>query len=149
MDVTVINEKNPTPSPNKGIYVGRPTIWGEPHYPIVLKLTRRDRMWRYLWHLIANPLILNRIDELADCDLICYCAPKACHGHILIQLANSPELTQRLIAFSQKKLSHDDCYIRHNPEFTQADKALLDELMEPIDALIAAHKAKFPKERRP
>jgi hypothetical protein len=28
-------------------------------------------------------------DELRGCNLLCFCAPKACHGDLLLRLANA------------------------------------------------------------
>jgi Domain of unknown function (DUF4326) len=34
------------------------------------------------------PELMNALDELRGRDLVCWCAPLACHGDVLIELAN-------------------------------------------------------------
>jgi hypothetical protein len=39
-------------------------------------------------YLLNSPDLLAQVGELKGKDLVCYCAPKACHGDILLRLAN-------------------------------------------------------------
>jgi hypothetical protein len=39
-------------------------------------------------YLLNSPELLAQLGELKGKDLVCYCAPKACHGDILLRLAN-------------------------------------------------------------
>jgi hypothetical protein len=39
-------------------------------------------------YLLNSPELLAQLGELKGRDLMCYCAPKACHGDILLRLAN-------------------------------------------------------------
>ncbi|TIX45449.1 MAG: DUF4326 domain-containing protein [Mesorhizobium sp.] len=43
----------------------------------------KHRAW-----LASQPDRLDALDELRDRDLVCWCAPQACHGDVLIELAN-------------------------------------------------------------
>lgn len=69
-----------------GIYVGRPSKWGNP-YEIGKDGTRDDVIVKYCDYLRDSGLI-NDIEELRGFDLICWCAPKPCHADILLELAN-------------------------------------------------------------
>lgn len=50
--------------------------------------TREEVIAKYEGHLHDSDLI-NEIHELRDKDLACWCAPKPCHGHVLLRLANA------------------------------------------------------------
>lgn len=74
------------------VYVGRPSKWGNP-YPISPSGYTRDesiaRFRKYLWE---RPWLVEAAQkELAGRDLMCWCAPKACHGDVLAQAANGPK----------------------------------------------------------
>lgn len=69
-----------------GVYVGRPTKWGNPH--------RAEEMGRTLaiesygrW-LLTQPELLAALPELTGRHLVCHCAPLPCHADILVWLAN-------------------------------------------------------------
>ena len=68
------------------MYVGRPTKWGNP-YVIGRDGSRAQVIERYRAHLHHSGLI-NQIDELTGKDLVCWCAPAACHADMLLELAN-------------------------------------------------------------
>lgn len=74
--------------PAGAIYVGRPTIWGNPF--VVGKHGDRDEVLRrFEAHLRADQALLDRLGELRGKDLVCWCAPEACHADILRRLANT------------------------------------------------------------
>lgn len=89
---TVLNAKVVGKNRNGAIYIGRPSEWGNPF--VVGKHGDRDQVLDdYVEHLHANPEFVDRVRRrLAGCDLICWCAPDACHGHILRDLAMGAEL---------------------------------------------------------
>lgn len=70
------------------IYVGRRTKWGNP-YKIENGRTREQAVELFSHYikiiLIEQPEFL---DDLRGKDLICWCAPLACHADILLELAN-------------------------------------------------------------
>jgi hypothetical protein len=43
---------------------------------------------KYRAWLLANPELFSKLPELKGKVLGCWCAPKACHGDILSELAN-------------------------------------------------------------
>lgn len=83
--------KHRDPIPADAIYVGRPSVWGNP-----FKLGRdgdRDtviekfRVW-----LENKPDIQAAIRrELGGKDLVCFCAPQPCHADVLLAIANPSE----------------------------------------------------------
>ena len=76
------------------IYIGRPSIWGNPfsHLPNTLakfKVKDRDEaISQYREYLLSNQKLMNQLVELKGKILGCWCKPLACHGDILAELAN-------------------------------------------------------------
>lgn len=73
---------------NAGEYIGRGSKWGNP-FRIGPDGTREDVIAKYAAWLRRQPQLLRCIDELRGKDLVCYCAPLACHGDLLLYLANA------------------------------------------------------------
>ena len=69
------------------IYIGRPSNWGNP-FVIGRDVSRTEVIAKYRAWIVAQPALMNALDELRGRDLICWCAPLACHGDVLIDLAN-------------------------------------------------------------
>lgn len=83
----------------KKVYIGRGKggsvlTWSNP-FPMTHPSMRESVCYRFMWYLIKNPQKLDRVHELTGCDLECYCAPKACHGDLLLELANNPVLLEK------------------------------------------------------
>ena len=75
-------------APSKAVYIGRPTKWGNP-FVIGRDGNRAQVKEKYRAWLIVQPeLVAAAKLDLANKDLICWCAPKACHGDVLIEVAN-------------------------------------------------------------
>lgn len=73
--------------PKGAVYIGRPSKWGNP-FVVGKDGTRDEVIEKYInWLSIQNNL-LNQVDELTGKDLVCFCSPKACHGDILLEIAN-------------------------------------------------------------
>jgi len=69
------------------VYIGRPGPWGNP-FSIGKHGDRDQVLAAYIDWLHENPDFVARVRrELKGYDLICWCAPCACHGHILRDLA--------------------------------------------------------------
>lgn len=78
--------------PRDSIYIGRPSKWGNP-YAMGPHSTREQVIQLYRELLLANPHLLEVIRrELAGKDLVCWCAPAACHGDVLLRVANGGEV---------------------------------------------------------
>lgn len=70
------------------IYVGRGSPYGNPF--VIGKHGDRDEVCdKYESMLLTNPQLLARVkNELKGKDLVCFCAPKRCHGDTLLRIAN-------------------------------------------------------------
>lgn len=85
--------------PADAVYIGRPSDWGNPFTHLKSGTlashqvnTRDQAVARYRDYLLqTRPDLLARLHELRGRDLVCWCAPQSCHGHILLELANTPE----------------------------------------------------------
>jgi hypothetical protein len=93
--------------PENTVYVGRPTVWGNPFKgPNAVRLYRL--LWRRRWKQIERLLPINIADriglsvllhswqehlpELRGKDLACWCRPDVpCHADVLLKYANAPE----------------------------------------------------------
>jgi hypothetical protein len=84
--------KNRHSVPTEAIYIGRPSKWGNP-FVIGQDGTRLEVIRRYKQWVMQNPKMLDAIrKELRGKDLVCFCSPKACHGDVLLQLANETSI---------------------------------------------------------
>ena len=71
-----------------GIYIGRPSVWGNP-FSIGKDGNREEVIYKYRNYINENEELKNKARQLLrDKNLICFCAPKACHGDILLEIAN-------------------------------------------------------------
>src|SRR4051794_35653764 len=79
--------------PNEA-YIGRHPRngWRKSKWATPFKLSRdADRdlvIAMYRRWLLHRPDLLAALPELRGKDLVCWCAPEACHGDVLIELAN-------------------------------------------------------------
>ena len=73
------------------VYIGRPTKWGNP-FAIGADGSREEVIEKYTVWLMSQPELIEAVKkELRGKTLGCWCAPKACHGDILMQLANASD----------------------------------------------------------
>jgi hypothetical protein len=79
------------------VYIGRPGPWGNPysHLPGALAdfkvATRAEAIAAYEAWIRARPILVARAQrELKGKILGCWCAPKPCHGEVLVKIANEP-----------------------------------------------------------
>lgn len=71
------------------VYVGRPSPFGNP-FVIGRDGDRAAVIARYETWLRSQPDLVERARrELRGRDVACWCAPAACHGDVLIRIANS------------------------------------------------------------
>lgn len=82
----VLNKKRHAIPPD-AVYVGRPSKWGNP-FVINSANPRAKVIARYEAMLLDNPVLMNDLHELRGRDLVCWCAPSACHADVLLRLAN-------------------------------------------------------------
>ena len=83
MITTVVNCKHDA----YDVYIGRPSVWGNP-YSIGKHGTREEVIEKYREWLSGQWHLLDQLDNLQGKVLGCHCAPLACHGDILAELAN-------------------------------------------------------------
>jgi len=84
--IKVLNKRN---SKNDGVYIGRPSKWGNP-FVIGKDGCRSQVVEKYeKWLLFEKPeLVVAAKKELKGKSLVCWCSPEACHGDVLIKIAN-------------------------------------------------------------
>ncbi len=78
------------------IYIACPSKWESP-FRVGLDGSREEVMLLYeVWLQCRPELIRDACRELADKVLGCYCAPMACHGDVLVRIANGWQLARPL-----------------------------------------------------
>ena len=84
----VLNKRDGIPSGS--VYVGRPSKFGNPFH-VGKHGTRVEVIEMYrAWFLGQPALVKAAKNELCGKDLVCWCAPQACHADILLEEANKP-----------------------------------------------------------
>lgn len=83
----VLNAKQVGKSRPNAVYVGRPTIWGNP-FVIGRDGSREQVIKKYRDRLVSAPALMRQLEDLRGKDLICWCAPEACHADVLLRFAN-------------------------------------------------------------
>ena len=73
--------------PKDATYIGRPSKWGNP-FVIGRDGTRPEVIAKYRRWLCDQPNLVGSLPEIRGRDLVCFCAPRACHGDVLLELAN-------------------------------------------------------------
>lgn len=74
--------------PDDAVSIERGTEWGNP-FRIGPRTTRQAVLQQYRDWLMSDPGLLRQVRaELAGKDLVCCCKPRACHGDVLLELAN-------------------------------------------------------------
>ena len=83
----VLNKRKNTPKeyrPHKdAVYVGRPTVWGNPFNGKDRIKNINDFRVYALKRLSKDPKWL---DPLKGKDLVCWCAPNDCHADVILEL---------------------------------------------------------------
>ena len=70
------------------IYIGRGTLWGNP-FMIGVHGNRMEVIEKFRRYIMKDKLLLKRCkEELKGKVLGCHCAPRACHGEVLAEIAN-------------------------------------------------------------
>lgn len=73
------------------IYIGRPSKWGNP-FEIGKDGNRDEVIEKYREWIQTQPHLMSSLHELKGKTLGCWCSPKACHGDVLLELAESVPL---------------------------------------------------------
>jgi hypothetical protein len=69
------------------VYIGRPSKWGNP-FSMKNEQDRANVIQQYEEWIMQQPHLLAALPELRGKTLGCWCAPRACHGDVLVRLAN-------------------------------------------------------------
>ncbi len=69
------------------VYIGRPSKWGNP-FVVGTAYLRGEACHEHALWIRNQPQLMAQLPELKGKNLVCYCAPKACHGDTLLALAN-------------------------------------------------------------
>ena len=70
-------------------YALRTSKWANP-FMIERDGARDEVIMMYeRWLRDERPDLMAALSELRGCDLVCWCAPLACHGDVLLRLANA------------------------------------------------------------
>lgn len=96
----VLNKKTDR-IPEGAIYIGRPSVFGNPFRIGEGKAVRRpmtraeviDRYRHYFnMRLKTDPDFKAAVEALAGKDLVCFCAPKSCHGDVIVDYLKSRKM---------------------------------------------------------
>ncbi len=76
------------------VYIGRPSIWGNPYTHIEGKDTlaefvvssREEAIEKYREYLLNNQELMAKLHELDGKVLGCWCNPKSCHGDVILEV---------------------------------------------------------------
>lgn len=83
--MSVLNKRTHKIDPKTDVYIGRPSKWGNP-FVIGKDGNRTEVVEKYRGWLLTNKALIKDLPELYDKNLVCWCAPQACHGDVLIEL---------------------------------------------------------------
>lgn len=73
------------------VYIGRPSKWGNP-FEIGRDGTRDEVIDKHRAWIKTQSHLMRALPELKGAILGCWCAPNACHGDTLFELANGEEI---------------------------------------------------------
>jgi predicted NAD-dependent protein-ADP-ribosyltransferase YbiA (DUF1768 family) len=122
----VVHNKHANTAPETAVYIGRPTKWGNPfsHQAETSAKwkcqTRDEAVEKYADWVVQQPELMKSLHELKGKDLVCWCAPKKCHGDILLKLANKStehEPSARKSHYGQLVISETDNFKSKDFEF--------------------------------
>jgi hypothetical protein len=72
------------------VYIGKTSKWGNP-YQVGWDGAQQEIIAKYRSWLNNRPKLLAQLPSLRGKVLGCYCAPRPCHGDVLIELATQGE----------------------------------------------------------
>jgi len=75
--------------PDDAVWIMRPSKWGNPYRFVPSSPRSRARAIELYRQRLLHTDLRHDLEELRGKDLVCCCAPKPCHGDVLIALANS------------------------------------------------------------
>jgi len=90
----ILNMKDPgwRNVPGEWVYVGRPSIFGNPYSMKDNSQAERDRVCDMFDYDVANSPSLQKLAlTLKGKNLVCYCYPKRCHAETWLKYANNED----------------------------------------------------------
>lgn len=76
------------------VYIGRDkSIFGNP-FIIGIDGNRSEVINKYRTWILNQPELLDKIKQLKGKILGCWCAPKKCHGDVLVEIANKSDINK-------------------------------------------------------
>ena len=86
-----VYNKHKGDAPAGAVYIGRGSLFGNP-FRLAVDGNREQVIAMFQDHLDKNPELQAAVkSQLKGKNLVCFCAPLACHGDILLALANPDE----------------------------------------------------------
>jgi uncharacterized protein YebE (UPF0316 family) len=86
-----VHNKYHNTAPIDAIYIGRGSVFGNPF--VIGKDGDRDEVCDKYESMVKNDIhLMKQIKELKGKHLVCFCAPKRCHGETILKLANDLEV---------------------------------------------------------
>ncbi len=86
--MTCVHNKRSGTVPTDAVYIGRPGKWGNP-FQMGRDGSRAEVVEKFSAYIGCRPELQAVIKrELRGKDLVCWCAPAACHGDVLHRVAN-------------------------------------------------------------
>ncbi len=70
------------------VYIGRPGKWGNP-FVLKRESDRAAALEQYRAWVMRQPELMAALGELRGKVLGCWCAPRLCHGDVLVELADA------------------------------------------------------------
>jgi hypothetical protein len=95
----VVNKSTHIPTAND-VHIGRGSKWGNPYShkdgtkAIYKVKNRKEAIQKYREYITIGDgrHLLNSLHELRGKNLVCFCKPKQCHGDVLLDILESPQL---------------------------------------------------------
>lgn len=78
------------------VYIGRPSKWGNP-YRSGIDGTKAEVIAKFKQYLLDSPELIQSLGELSGKDLVCWCAPKPCHGNAILEVMQQLEREELII----------------------------------------------------
>lgn len=96
--ITIWNKHDPA-TPKNALYIGRGSIFGNP-FVIGLHGTRDEVCDLYEQRLEKHPALKSLFQEKLQgvTDVVCFCAPRRCHGEYLRRIQDEPIIHYCLMA---------------------------------------------------
>jgi hypothetical protein len=77
--------------PHNAVYIGRPSKWGNP-FLIGRDGDRQTVVARFRVKVLSDLTLKEMVKkELRGMNLVCFCSPEACHGDVLLEVANAKD----------------------------------------------------------